>query len=75
MAVIPPPMSVSLILRWSLFQVTNQGYTAKPQSYHGFGYMWAGLRANYGVSAGKVAFQMKVRIPSLSAAAAHGDWQ
>lgn len=42
-------------------EVSNHGYTAKPQSYHGFGYMWAGVRANYGVTSGKVAFQMKVR--------------
>ena len=41
-------------------QVVNDGFTLKPQSFGGFGYMWAGCRANYGVSDGKVAFQMKV---------------
>ncbi|KAF6037613.1 HNRNPU [Bugula neritina] len=30
------------------------------QSFGGFGYMWGGLRANYGVTDGKVAFQMKL---------------
>lgn len=38
----------------------NEGYTIKPNSYGGFGYMWGGVRANYGVTDGKVAFQMKV---------------
>lgn len=41
-------------------EVANNGYTAKPQSFYGFGYMWAGVRANYGVTSGKVAFQIKV---------------
>lgn len=44
-------------------QVVNEGFTLKPQSFGGFGYMWAGCRATYGVSDGKVAFQMKVSFP------------
>ncbi|XP_067938528.1 heterogeneous nuclear ribonucleoprotein U-like protein 2 isoform X2 [Watersipora subatra] len=40
-------------------EVINDGFTMKPNSYAGFGYMWGGLRGNYGVTKGKVAFQMK----------------
>lgn len=40
-------------------EVVNNGFTIKPHSFNGFGYMWAGVRANYGINTGKVAFQMK----------------
>lgn len=36
------------------------GLKAEPLSYEGFAMVWAGARGTYGVTKGKVAFEVKV---------------
>uniref|UniRef100_A0A0B7A425 SAP domain-containing protein n=1 Tax=Arion vulgaris TaxID=1028688 RepID=A0A0B7A425_9EUPU len=38
----------------------DRGIKAHPLTVGGFAYMWSGVRANYGVRTGKVAFEVKV---------------
>ncbi|CAG5117941.1 unnamed protein product [Candidula unifasciata] len=38
----------------------DRGIKAHPLTVGGFAYMWSGVRANYGVHAGKVAYEVKV---------------
>jgi heterogeneous nuclear ribonucleoprotein U-like protein 1 len=38
----------------------DRGIKAHPLTVGGFAYMWSGVRANYGVRSGKVAFEVKV---------------
>lgn len=38
----------------------DRGIKAHPLTVGGFAYMWSGVRANYGVRSGKVAYEVKV---------------
>lgn len=40
--------------------IDHDGYTAKPQTSGGFSLMWSGVRANYGVTSGKVYYEVSV---------------
>lgn len=37
--------------------------SAVPMTEDGFAMMWAGVRANYGITKGQVAYEVKVSIP------------
>jgi heterogeneous nuclear ribonucleoprotein U-like protein 1 len=41
-------------------RVRDNGLTAHPLTVEGFGFMWAGARAMFGVKSGKVAYEVKV---------------
>ena len=41
-------------------RVSEDGFQANPITVEGFGFMWAGARANYGVKSGKVCYEVKV---------------
>ena len=60
---------IMLLMKLYLFIVDNadlnlriaeDGYVANPITVEGFGFMWAGARANYGVKKGKICYEVKV---------------
>ena len=42
-------------------RVDETGYKGTPISVEGFAFMWAGVRANFGVVKGKKCFEVKVK--------------
>ena len=43
-------------------RVDEAGVKGTPITAEGFAFMWAGVRASYGVTKGKVCFEIKVRV-------------
>lgn len=41
-------------------RISDDGFSAHPLNVEGFTMMWAGTRCNYGVTKGKVAFEVKI---------------
>ena len=41
-------------------RISKDGYVANPITVEGFGFMWAGARANFGVKKGKVCYEVKI---------------
>lgn len=41
-------------------RIAEDGLMANPITVEGFAFMWAGARANYGVTKGKVCYEVKV---------------
>lgn len=41
-------------------RVQDDGLKAHPLTVEGFAFMWAGVRAMFGVKSGKVAYEVKV---------------
>jgi len=41
-------------------RISEDGFKANPITVEGFAFMWAGARANYGVTKGKVCFEVKI---------------
>ena len=39
---------------------TDDFCSARPLSHHGFGYIWAGARATYGATRGKVCYEVRI---------------
>lgn len=46
-------------------RVRDDGLKAHPLTVEGFGFMWSGARAMFGVKSGKVAYEVKVSEQSL----------
>ena len=42
-------------------RVDDTGAKCSPITVEGFAFMWSGARANYGVTKGKVAFEVKIK--------------
>ena len=41
-------------------RIEEKGFKGDPITVEGFAFMWAGARANYGVTKGKIAFEVKL---------------
>ena len=41
-------------------RVNDDGVKCCPITVEGFAFMWSGVRSNYGITKGKIAFEVKV---------------
>jgi len=56
--------------------IDEDGFKATPMTFAGFAFMWTGVRSTYGVTQGKVCFQVKVSVyclPTMQASLNNGD--
>ena len=45
-------------------RVLSDGVKCNPITVEGFAFMWAGVRANYGIASGRVCYECKARLAS-----------